>query len=68
MFAARFACSWIGAFGLVAGAYCQTYVPINLGFGGGGVADCSNRCAPYVEPLIINNAGTIASGLTPGIP
>src|SRR6516162_7670940 len=53
MFAARLICSWIGAFGLAAGAYCQTYVQINLC----GIAPA---CAPYVRPMIINNAGTIA--------
>jgi hypothetical protein len=26
MFAARLICSWIGALGLAAGAFCQTYV------------------------------------------
>jgi hypothetical protein len=31
MFAARLVCSWIGALGLAAGAFCQTYVPFSLG-------------------------------------
>jgi hypothetical protein len=30
MFAERFICSWIGAFGLAAGAFCQTYVQFSI--------------------------------------
>ena len=30
MFAERLVCSWIGAFGLAAGAFCQTYVQISV--------------------------------------
>ena len=32
MFAQRLVCSWIGAFGLAAGAFCQTYVQFSVGF------------------------------------
>jgi len=46
MFATRLVCSWIGAFGLVAGAYCQTYIQIGVG--------------PTTSPSSINNAGTVA--------
>ena len=30
MFAARLICSWIGALGLAAGAFCQTYVQFSI--------------------------------------
>jgi hypothetical protein len=30
MFAERLICSWIGAFGLAAGAFCQTYVQFSV--------------------------------------
>src|SRR5215469_15287743 len=30
MFAERLICSWIGAFGLAAGAFCQSYVRIEI--------------------------------------
>ena len=50
MFAARFICSWIGAFGLAAGAFCQNYVGIYPAPGG-----------PYdTYPYCINEAGVIA--------
>jgi hypothetical protein len=32
MFVERLVCSWIGALGLAAGAFCQTDLPIGLGF------------------------------------
>jgi hypothetical protein len=31
MFAARLVCSWIGAFGLATGVFCQTYVTFSVG-------------------------------------
>jgi hypothetical protein len=31
MFAERLICSWIGALGLAAGAFCQTYVQLSPG-------------------------------------
>jgi hypothetical protein len=46
MFARRLICLWIGAFGLAAGAFCQTYVGINLG--------------GSTFPISINGAGVIA--------
>jgi hypothetical protein len=31
MFAERLVCSWIGAFGFAAGAFCQTYAQFSVG-------------------------------------
>src|SRR6516162_3805034 len=50
MFTRKLVCSWIGAFGLAAGAYCQTYVPINLGYS--------------TLPATINEAGAVAGRYT----
>ena len=48
MFVQRFACSWIGAFGLAATAFCQSYVAI--------VPPGANS---YIVPRSINKAGAI---------
>jgi hypothetical protein len=46
MFAERLICSWIGALGLAAGAFCQTYVQFSVDAGTG--------------PSSINEKGEIA--------
>jgi hypothetical protein len=46
MFAGRLICSWIGALGLAAGAFCQTYVQFSIDGG--------------PSPTSINNKGEIA--------
>jgi hypothetical protein len=56
MFAERLICSWIGAFGLVAGAFCQTYVQILVD--GSIDAQCGTGCV--TNAFSINNAGTVA--------
>ena len=33
VFAQNLICSWVGALGLAAGAFCQTYVQVSLGDG-----------------------------------
>jgi hypothetical protein len=43
MFAQKLICSWVGALGLAAGAFCQTYVQIYLGDGRYTVASDINR-------------------------
>jgi YD repeat-containing protein len=50
MFATRLICSWIGTFGLAAGAFGQTYVEIIASFAG----------SSYTFPYSINEAGVIA--------
>jgi hypothetical protein len=58
MFAQKLICSWIGAFGLAAGAFCQTYAPILVDHTID--ARCNERSGCYTFALTINNAGTIA--------
>ena len=51
MFAERLICSWIGALGLAGGAFCQTYVPVQIPPPGSPVD---------TYPYSINEAGVVA--------
>jgi len=67
MFAARFVCSWIGAFGLAAGAFCQTYVPFSVDGGAfpssinekGEIAGAYSDFAGNLHGFVRDAAGTI---------
>jgi hypothetical protein len=51
MFAQRIMCSWIGAFGLAAGAFCQSYVQLSIATVGHNT---------FTSPASINRKGEIA--------
>jgi hypothetical protein len=67
MFAARFVCSWIGAFGLAAGAFCQTYVPFSVDGGAfpssinekGEIAGAYSDFVGNLHGFVRDAAGTI---------